>query len=101
MKSADLRSSFLRGKRHHRQRSRTDRNPAGRWFHPRFEPLECRLVLSAVVGSFLFYDESSFDGGVAGVSPLDDNAIATDKSPYLPNGSMASFGNMSDRKSVV
>jgi hypothetical protein len=34
---------------------------------------------AAVIGQYVFYNKSAFDGNTAGADPLDDNAIATDK----------------------
>ncbi|MBI3837506.1 MAG: SUMF1/EgtB/PvdO family nonheme iron enzyme [Planctomycetia bacterium] len=65
--------------------------------------LEHRCLLSitpsTVVGRFLFYDNSpAYDTTGSVQSPLpysDDNAIATDKSAYIANGSAATFANVS------
>jgi hypothetical protein len=46
-----------------------------------------------VVGRFLFYNNSAWDGD-AGASANDDNAIATDKAPLF-GGSTATFANYS------
>jgi glucose/arabinose dehydrogenase len=58
-----------------------------------------QVATSTVAGRQLFYARSSrYDVAGASQSPLpfsDDNAIATDKSAYLPNGSTAGFGNIS------
>ena len=70
------------------RRSSRRLKPIERTRHPRFEPLECRHVLSAVVGTFLFYDNSHFDGGVTGINPADSAAIS-DRSAYRPNGTTA------------
>jgi len=54
---------------------------------------------SVVVGRQLFYHNSPrYDVSGTAWAPLpyaDDNAIATDKSAYLPGGTMAGFGNYS------
>jgi hypothetical protein len=52
-------------------------------------------VTPGVVGRSLFYDASKFDGAFAGISSLDDLAIAADKSAYLPGAGMATFANIS------
>jgi hypothetical protein len=46
----------------------------------------------SVVGSYIFYAGSSFDGSEAAPNVNDDNAIATDKTPLLP-GQTATFAN--------
>ena len=64
----------------------------------RFESLEPRRLLSAdseVLGRYLFYDNSKFDGQVAGPSAQDDAAIAPDKSAYLPGDGIAAASNFS------
>ena len=43
----------------------------------------------------MFYNQSAFDGNNAQVNASDDNAIATDKTPYLPAGGTATFANFS------
>ena len=69
-----------------------------RWFRPQFEMLEHRCLLSVapstVVGRFVFYDNSRYDGGIAGVNSSDDNAIASDKSAYIPGSGPATFANV-------
>jgi hypothetical protein len=50
---------------------------------------------ASVVGRFLFYDNSKYDGNIAGVNPSDDGAIATDKAAYLPGQGPATFANVS------
>jgi hypothetical protein len=42
-------------------------------------------IPSTVASRLLFYNQSAFDGGTAGVSPLDDSAISN-KVAYLPGG---------------
>jgi hypothetical protein len=49
---------------------------------------------SAVVGRFVFYNQSVFDGGGAAAGPSDDAAIAADKSAYLPGSGTATFANI-------
>jgi len=39
---------------------------------------------SSVVGRFIFYSGSSFDGNDPGINANDDNSIATDKTALLP-----------------
>ena len=50
---------------------------------------------SIVNGRFLFYDNSKFDHNAPGVSTSDDNAIATDKTAYLPGTGTATSANVS------
>ena len=57
-----------------------------------FEPLEDRTYLSAVIGRYVFYNDSVFDGHDAAANALDDNAIAADKQALLP-GQNAAFAN--------
>ena len=66
-----------------------------RTFQPRLEVLERRNLLAAVAGRFLFYDQSSFDGNVAGVTAADDGAIAPGKTPLLPSDGLATFSSVS------
>ena len=47
-----------------------------------------------VVGQYLFYNESAFDGFQAAANPLDDSAIAFDKQALIP-GETATFANYS------
>ena len=84
-----------RGQRRHPRAAPSGRASLECWFHPQFEPLERRYVLATVTGHFLFYDQSAFDGGIAGVSPLDDSAIPN-KSAYVPNGSTALIDSLSN-----
>jgi hypothetical protein len=51
--------------------------------------------ISTVVGRNLFYNQSKFDGNDAAIGASDDGAIATDKTAYLPDGSLATFVNVS------
>jgi len=46
----------------------------------------------AVIGQYVFYNKSAFDGNTAGADPLDDNAIATDKQALFAGGK-ATFRN--------
>ena len=48
--------------------------------------------LSSVAGRWIFYDNSAYDGRVAGVNGADDLAIAVDKRALLP-GQTATFAN--------
>lgn len=41
-------------------------------------------LTTAVVGRYVFYNNSWLDAGTPGPSPSDDNAIAVDKAPMLP-----------------
>jgi hypothetical protein len=50
---------------------------------------------SEVVGRHLFYNESFFDGTSAAINASDDNAIATDKTAYVADGSLAQFSAVS------
>jgi hypothetical protein len=59
---------------------------------------------SVVADRHLFYNESGtggpavvtrYDGNDAAINSLDDNAIATDKSAYLPGAGPATFANVS------
>jgi len=52
-------------------------------------------VANLVVDRKLFYDQSVFDGNVAGPSGSDDNAIAPDKTAYRPNNTLAVFSSVS------
>jgi len=52
-------------------------------------------VSSTVVGRWLFYNQSAFDGSSAAINSSDDAAIAPDKSAYLPTGNLAVSGNVS------
>ena len=49
---------------------------------------------SSVAGRFIFYNQSSFDGNSAVQGTSDDLAIATDKTAYIPNNTLAVFGNI-------
>ena len=52
-------------------------------------------VDTAVVGRYLFYNQSGFDGDDAAANAADDNAIATDKVALLP-GETATYQNISN-----
>jgi glucose/arabinose dehydrogenase len=54
-----------------------------------------RIAASRVVGRHLFYNQSAFDGDNASINANDDNAIAPDKSAYLPGAGLATFNNIS------
>ena len=47
-----------------------------------------------VAGRQIFYNQSSFDGNSAAQGTADDNAIATDKTAYLPNNTLSVFNNI-------
>lgn len=49
---------------------------------------------STVSGRYVFYNHSSFDGNNAAANAGDDAAIAPDKTPYLPQGDLATFANV-------
>jgi len=51
-------------------------------------------VAAEIMGRYLFYNESSFDGNDAGADARDDLAIATDKRALMP-GETATFQNYS------
>jgi len=60
------------------------------------------VVPSSVVGQHLFYNQSGtagavprFDGNNPAIDALDDHAIATDKTAYVPGGGLATFANVS------
>ena len=67
------------------------RHPSGGRPQP-VEPLERRMLMSAVVARQIFYNASAFDNGNPAVDATDDTAIATDKSALLP-GRSATFAN--------
>lgn len=50
--------------------------------------------VASVVGRYLFYNDSAFDGNNTAVNPADDAAVAPDKQPLLP-GNVSSFANYS------
>ena len=56
------------------------------------EALENRVLLSAVVGRHVFYNNSYFDGNDVAANAQDDGAIAPDKQALLPGGT-ATFAN--------
>jgi beta-glucanase (GH16 family) len=47
---------------------------------------------TAVLGRYVFYNNSSYDGNNPAATPADDSAIAPDKQPLLPGGTR-SFAN--------
>jgi len=49
---------------------------------------------ATVVGEFVFYNNSAFDGNDPAANAADDNAIATDKQALLVGGGPASFANI-------
>ncbi len=49
----------------------------------------------AVVGRYLFYNQSKFDGNNPAIGAADDAAIATDKVAYLADTGLATFANVS------
>jgi BspA type Leucine rich repeat region (6 copies)/Dockerin type I domain len=51
-----------------------------------------QCVSAAVLGRYVFYNASAWDGNDAGANAKDDLAIATDKTALLP-GNMATFAN--------
>jgi len=53
------------------------------------------VVAATVAGRQLFYNESIYDGGIAGINSSDDLAIAIDKSAYLPGSGLATFASVS------
>ncbi len=63
------------------------RAAAGGATHLRLELLENRNLLAAVVGRFLFYNDSFFDGNDPAANAGDDAAIAPDKLAYRPTAS--------------
>ena len=52
-------------------------------------------VPATVVGRYLFYNQSKFDGNGAGLNDADDGAIAPDKTPYIAGSGIASMSNFS------
>jgi len=67
-----------------------------------FQRLEPRQVLTslvpvdtAIVGRYVFYNDSGFDNYDASASVADDNAIATDKAALLP-GETATYDNITN-----
>jgi len=53
-------------------------------------------LTAVIAGRYLFYNQSTYDGGSAVINASDDNAIATDKTAYLPAGALATFANVSN-----
>jgi len=61
-------------------------------------PLALRVLPTAeVVGRYLFYNHSVFDGDNPGLGPADDAALATDKTALMP-GDVAAFANYTSFK---
>ena len=55
------------------------------------------VAFGEVVGRHLFYNDSKYDGKTAGISVSDDDAIASDKTAYLPGtGLTATSANVSN-----
>ena len=76
-----------------RSKTKSARRPAA---HRAVEQLEARQLLSAsVVGRYVFYNDSSYDGNNTAINSSDDAAIATDKSALLP-GQTAGSGNLTN-----
>ncbi len=95
MKRVDPRRSLAALRR---SRASGSAHDSGRWYHPQLETLENRCLLSiapsTIVDRFTFYDQSRYDGNVAGISASDDNAIAGDKDALLSGSGAATFGNV-------
>ncbi len=53
-------------------------------------------VSSTVLGRFLFYNDSAFDGNDATIEAGDAAAIAPDKSPLLPGAGQATLANLTN-----
>jgi hypothetical protein len=51
------------------------------------------LNIVGVADRNVFYNQSTFDGNNAGIDALDDAAIATDKTAYLPGSGVATTAN--------
>jgi fibronectin type 3 domain-containing protein len=58
------------------------------------------VAAPTVVGRWIYYNNSSFDGNDPGAGPADDGAIATDKSALLP-GQSSSFANYTSYSSGI
>lgn len=54
-----------------------------------------RISAADVVGRQLFYNGSAFDNNSTAINAADDNAVASDKTAYLPGTGTASFANVS------
>jgi ELWxxDGT repeat protein len=50
---------------------------------------------AAVIGRYLFYNESAFDDGSAAANAADDGAIAHDKLAYLPGSGLSTTASVS------
>ena len=88
-----------------RRRRSAPARRATRFYHPSFDPLEDRRLLSAsapsneppaafstIVGRSIFYNNSRFDGNNPAADSNDDGAIAIDKRALLP-GQTATLAN--------
>jgi hypothetical protein len=53
-------------------------------------------VAGTVAARRIFYNQSTFDGNNASINTNDDNAIATDKSAYLPGAGVAVYNNITN-----
>jgi len=49
---------------------------------------------TSIAGRHIFYNNSKFDGPTPGISPLDDAAIAPDRSPYFAGGGIAPLSSI-------
>lgn len=49
--------------------------------------------VQGVIGRFIFYNNSAWDGNDGNANVADDSAIATDKTPLLPGSGVATFAN--------
>jgi len=55
---------------------------------------QIRIFEASVVGRYVFYNDSAFDGNDQAANAADDNAVATDKTALLPlPGQTAAFAN--------
>jgi len=52
-------------------------------------------IAPVIVGRQLFYNQSVFDGNSSAINAADDDAIATNKSAYMPGNGIATFANVS------
>ncbi len=64
----------------------------GQTLDPAISDGTVRMYSTSVVGRYVFYSNSPFDGNDPTLGPSDDAAIATDKSALLP-ASSATFAN--------
>jgi hypothetical protein len=51
---------------------------------------------STIAARRVFYNQSAFDGNNASINANDDNAIATDKSAYLPGAGVAAYEHITN-----